>query len=205
MNNRNILILTLVMSAGLLLYLNLLMKANNIELADLPFAEKLHDHQHANLTREEILAHEVHAAGENARISDGGQVPHDFMVWSGKDSMNIYSLIDKSKNNLFLRIDDRYCGDCIDSIFIAFKRIPIDTTKTQIVVLGNFTSNAARKFHFQKINFTTHIYTCGRLPFPAESAISPYLFTLDPALKADRFFFPVKDVPEYIADFLKKI
>ena len=205
MNRRNILILTIAMSAGLLLYLNLLMKANNIELSDLPFAESMRGRQQVNLTRDEILAREVHASGENAKINDGAHVSRDFMVWSGKDSLNLYSLIDTGKINLFLRIDDRYCEDCMDSIFVAFRRIRIDTAKTRIIVLGNFTSKAAQKFHDQKINFTTCTYTCGRLPFPAESAISPYLFTLDAGLKADQFFFPVKDVPEYIADFLKKI
>ena len=147
----------------------------------------------------------IKTAIRNGELNEGRIIASDLAISKSNKVEPLRLLVDAKKTNLFLRIDDRDCIDCIDSSFQTIINSRMDTNKVKVIILGHYANINSEKFFFKKVKFTKDFYNCDSFPLPAESVISPYFFTLDASFRTKKVFFPVKEYPNYNITELKKI
>jgi hypothetical protein len=132
---------------------------------------------------------------ENAHINDFRKLSGDIDLMRNGTVVKLHTLNENKGVNLFLRISDQYCSDCIDSCKAVLERHVNE--RINLIVLGTFTTPQSKKFFSKKFEGFAAVYEVAALPLPGEGAIQPYFFLLSKDGMTERSFFPVKEYPQY--------
>lgn len=154
----------------------------------------------------ELTSHakdDLKIAAENAKINEGLSISKSDKLVKDGIEYKLKNILKKDRINLFLRISDSYCIDCIDSC-INQTNAHLDASKISLFILGKFSSLRSLKF-FEKRLKSKNIYVIDNLFLPAENSLQPYFFMVNNNLVTSNYFFPNKEKSSATSNYLKRL
>lgn len=140
---------------------------------------------------------------ENSKANEGLPISRNEKFVQNNREYKFEQLFKRNRINLFLRLSDSYCMDCIDSCINQVNK-HIDVSKINLVILGKFSSRQSLNFFKKKLN-NHKIYTNSNLPLAAESTLQPYFFVVNNKFVTTNYFFPIKEDPLATTNYLKSL
>ena len=121
---------------------------------------------------------------------------------------NMYKLKEIVTNDkyLVLYFDENACSLCVEKELELMKQYFYDV-KERIIILTNF-KNYKDYFNFietNKIDFKIFNMNNKKLGYKIENVSLPYVFILDPSMKAEYFFIPDKNLKGWSDDYYEAI
>ncbi|WP_109698114.1 hypothetical protein [Chitinophaga deserti] len=159
-------------------------------------------------SRKDILSANFNAQFNNNRPAPDSVALYD--IATGQQLNMPFLVLPTMQPPLFLRIDNRYCVDCIDTSLVILRSIRQQYGDAfRYYIIGSFPDERNLRFYLsqKKIGESAQVLTVpeGGLSLPAENALQPYFFTLNENLQIQDFFFPVKSEPTYNAAFIQSL